>query len=72
MTPADLTAGQLALLALPILPNLWTIWHAMRHDFPGEREKYWWTLGAVFVPVLGGVAYLLFGLRRSKQVIGAK
>lgn len=26
MTPADLTAGQLALLALPILPNLWTIW----------------------------------------------
>ena len=39
MTPADLTAGQLALLALPILPNLWTIWHAMRHDFPGEREK---------------------------------
>ena len=39
MTPADLTAGQLALLALPILPNLWTIWHAMRHDFPGERES---------------------------------
>ena len=38
MTPADLTAGQLALLALPILPNLWTIWHAMRHDIAGERE----------------------------------
>lgn len=72
MTPADLTAGQLALLALPILPNLWTIWHAMRHDFPGEREKYWWTLGAVFVPFVGGVVYLLFGLRRSKPLSGAK
>ena len=56
MTPADLSAGQLALLALPILPNLWAIRHAMRHEFPGEREKYWWTLGAVFVPVLGGLA----------------
>ncbi len=72
MTPADLSAGQLALLALPILPNLWAIRHAMRHEFPGEREKYWWTLGAVFVPVLGGLAYLLFGLRRGKPAVGAK
>lgn len=72
MTPADLSAGQLALLALPILPNLWAIRHAMRHEFPGEREKYWWTLGAVFVPVLGGLAYLLFGLRRGKPSVGAK
>ena len=72
MTPADLSAGQLALLALPILPNLWAIRHAMRHEFPGEREKYWWTLGAVFVPVLGGLAYLLFGLRRGEPAVGAK
>ena len=72
MTPADLSAGQLALLALPILPNLWAIRHAMRHEFPGDREKYWWTLGAVFVPVLGGLAYLLFGLRRGKPAVGAK
>ena len=72
MNPADLSAGQLALLALPILPNLWAIRHAMRHEFPGEREKYWWTLGAVFVPVLGGLAYLLFGLRRGKPAVGAK
>ena len=72
MTPADLSAGQLALLALPILPNLWAIRHAMRHEVPGEREKYWWTLGAVFVPVLGGLAYLLFGLRRGKPAVGAK
>lgn len=72
MTPTDLSVGQLALLSLPILPNLWAIWHAMRHEFPGEREKYWWTLGAVFVPVLGGLAYLLFGLRRGKPAVGVK
>ena len=62
---------QMALLALPILPNLWAIWHARRHEFPGEREKYWWTLGAVVVPLRGGLAYLLFGLRRGKSAAGA-
>ena len=67
MTLADLNSTQLALLALPALFNLWAIWHAMRHDFPGEREKYWWMLGAVFLPLLGGLAYLCFGLRRSKK-----
>lgn len=66
MTLLDLSGTQAALLALPILPNLWCIWHAMRHDFPGEREKYLWTLGGVFLPFIGGVAYLLFGLRRSR------
>ena len=66
MTLADLSAGQLALLALPILPNLWCIWHAMHHEFPGEREKYLWTLGAVFLPLIGGLAYLAFGWRRSR------
>ena len=53
MLLTDLTGGQAALLLLPILPNLWSIWHAMRHDFPGEREKYLWTLAAVFCPCSG-------------------
>jgi len=65
MNLLDLSPTQIALLLLPILPNLWTIWHAMRHDFPGEREKYWWTMGAVFLPLLGGLTYLVFGRRRA-------
>lgn len=64
----DLAAWQLALLALPILPNLWSIWHAMRHDFPGERERYIWVVVATMLPLLGGLAYLFFGLRRSKPI----
>ena len=66
MLLTDLTPGQAVLVLLPILPNLWSIWHAMRHDFPGEREKYLWTMAAVFLPLLGGMLYLLFGWRRSR------
>lgn len=63
---SDLSGVQIVLIVLPILPNLWCIWHAAQHDFPGEREKYFWMLGGVLLPVLGGLAYLLFGWRRSR------
>ena len=68
MLLTDVTPGQAALLSLPILPNLWSIWHAMRHEFPGEREKYLWTMAAVLLPFIGGMLYLLFGWRRSRPV----
>ena len=53
-------------LALPILPNLWSIWHVRTHTFPSEQEKSLWFLLAVFVPVLGGLVYLVLGLRRAR------
>lgn len=53
-------------LALPILPNLWCIWHAYRHDFTTPTEKFGWMLGGVFLPMIGGLAYLLFGWRRTR------
>ncbi|MBO4317105.1 MAG: PLDc N-terminal domain-containing protein [Mailhella sp.] len=62
----DLSAGTLVLLGLPALINIWSIWHASRHVFPGEKEQLLWILAGVFFPVLGGIAYLLFGLRRAK------
>ena len=64
MLLTDLAGWQIALLALPILPNLWCIWHAMHHDFPGEQERYLWMLAGTFLPVVGGLGYILFGLRR--------
>lgn len=70
MQLTDLSGGYLALLILPILPNLWCIWHALRHEFPGEREKYAWMLGGVFLPLIGGLAYLVFGWRRSRPANG--
>lgn len=52
------------LLALPILPNLWSIWHAYNHEFATPLEKVIWMVACVFIPVIGGLAYVLFGLRR--------
>ena len=52
-------------LALPILPNMWSIWHSYKHEFSTPMEKYGWMLAGVMLPVLGGLAYLLFGFRRT-------
>ena len=56
-----------ALIVLSILPNLWCIWHAYTHDFPTVQEKLIWMCGGVFIPVLGGLTYLIFGWRRSAK-----
>lgn len=53
-----------AAMALPILPNLWSIWHVRNHNFSSDQEKSLWFVLAVFVPVLGGLGYIFFGRRR--------
>ncbi len=55
----------ICLLSLPIAPNLWCIWHAFRHDFPGPGERTLWIRVGTFVPVLGGLLYLCIGRRRA-------
>ncbi len=57
----------LLLLILPALPNLWCIWHAYVHEFPKQEERLAWLLAGIFLPVLGGTLYLLFGWRRSTK-----
>lgn len=54
------------MLTLPILPNLWCIWHARNHAFPGPDEQKLWIRTGVFVPVVGGLLYLVFGMRRAR------
>ena len=54
-----------ALLALPIIPNLWSIWHIVRHDFATAAEKKGWIWLNVFLPVLGGIIYFFLGRRRA-------
>lgn len=60
---------KLALLALPMLPNLWGIWHAYRHRFKGQAEQMIWIVVCVFLPVLGGLAYLLVGRARAMKPV---
>ncbi len=56
-----------AVLILPILPNLYSIWHIRKHYFQSEQEKSLWFMLAVFVPVFGGIGYLLFGLKKARK-----
>lgn len=50
---------------LPILPNLWSVWHICRHEFSPPEKKLYWLLLAVFVPVIGGVIYIFIGRKRA-------
>ena len=63
----NLEPWQLALCFLPALLNMWAIWHSYSHDFPGEIERALWMVLAVFLPFIGGFAYLCFGVRRSRK-----
>lgn len=57
----------LLLMGLPAIPNLFGIWHAWNRVFPTQQERLIWLGVCVFVPVIGGLAYLLFGMRRAKK-----
>lgn len=62
--PGPVLAG---IVILPVL-NLWAICHAALHTFPsGPQERILWVMLAVFLPVLGGIAYLAFGLKRARK-----
>ncbi len=67
----DLPTSQLllilALLTLPIIPNLWAIWHSFHAEFATHQEKMVWIAISVFVPVLGGLIYLFWGRKRIQR-----
>ena len=58
----------LILFVIPIIPNLWCIWNAFHREFSTVNEKMAWIGIGVFVPVLGGLAYLFIGRRRSRPI----
>ena len=56
------------LLALPIVPNLWSIRHVGTHHFAQPTERFLWLAVCIFVPCLGGLAYVVFGRPRAFSV----
>lgn len=61
------TLLQIGLLILPLF-NIWAICHAGLRVFPsGPQERILWVMLAMFIPVLGGLIYLLFGMKRSRK-----
>ncbi len=59
--------GLIFLFFLPILPNLWSIWHIFNNEFESYNQKMTWLLIVVFIPVIGGIAYILIGRKRVKK-----
>ena len=49
-----------------ILLTLWAILHGFRHYFDSPQERLLWICFAVFVPIIGGLAYLFVGRRRAR------
>jgi hypothetical protein len=54
-------------LGLFAIPNLFGIWHSFHRVFPTPQERLIWVGVCVFVPVIGGISYLIFGLRRARK-----
>lgn len=51
----------LALAWLPMVPTFWSIWHIWNHSFPTFHKKMLWLILVVFLPVIGGIIYILWG-----------
>ena len=62
--PQDKLLLVLPLLLLPILPNIWAIWHLYKNEFPTPQERAAWLVAQVMLPVVGGLGYMLFGRKR--------
>lgn len=63
--PADKLFYAIPLLIVPILPNLWSIWHLYTREFPTPQERAAWIVAQIVLPVVGGLGYILFGRRRA-------
>lgn len=46
--------------------TLWAIWHAYWRDFDNPQEKFYWIMAAMFLPFIGGLAYLIIGRKRGR------
>ena len=69
----ELSTPTLVLIALaflvPITPNLWAIWHIFHCDYPTPTEKMGWLFAAMFLPVIGGLAYCFWGRKRAIKAL---
>lgn len=51
---------------VPILPSMWAIRHVHGHVFRTPLERSLWFALTVFIPILGGILYILFGRRYAQ------
>jgi peptidoglycan/LPS O-acetylase OafA/YrhL len=68
-TPEVFTGKLIAFLAVMagfLVLTLWSTWHAMHRQFESTNEKIFWVQLTILVPVLGGIAYALWGRKRGQ------
>ena len=63
----NLPAPVMAALLIPPIINIWAICHAALRFPSGPQERILWVMLAMFIPVLGGIIYLIFGMKRSRK-----
>jgi hypothetical protein len=54
--------------ALSMVPTVWAITDVVNRNFDDLTRKRIWIVLVVFVPCLGGVAYLIFGRRQGRRI----
>lgn len=57
-------AVKLAVLIIPMLPNLWCMIQAATKNFINPAEKWIWLMVGMLFPVFGGLAYVFWGRKR--------
>lgn len=55
----------LVVALIPMLPNFWSIWDIWNHSFRTSEVRMMWLFFVVFVPVLGGIIYILVGRKQA-------
>ncbi len=60
-------AVAIVVLVLVILPNYIAIWQSFHREFPSPLERMFWFLLAIFVPLLGGLVFLVWGRKRGRK-----
>jgi hypothetical protein len=54
---------------IPMVPTFWSIWHILNHEFEDATQRSLWLVLVVFLPVLGGVIYIIRGRKKALRKI---
>ncbi len=52
-----------------MLPTFWSIWHIWTHAFADYQTRMTWLVFVVFVPVIGGICYIISGRGKALKSI---
>lgn len=50
---------------IPMLPTFWSIVHIWGHRFANPTQRALWLVLVVFLPVIGGLIYIVAGRRKA-------